>query len=171
MDDAAAIARCSGGDQDAFRHLVEHYQAEAIAHAVTILGNREDARDAVQEAFVDAFGALRRFDAARPFYPWLYTILRNRCYKLVASRRRKEADPLPAGLYVEGSADETIAVDRALDALSREDRELLLLRHLDGLSYEELAQRLEIPIGTVMSRLFTARKRMRDKLTGRKEAS
>lgn len=62
MDDQTAIERCRAGDSEAFRHVVERYQAEAIGHAVAILGNREDAMDAVQEAFIDTFKALKRID-------------------------------------------------------------------------------------------------------------
>jgi len=90
MDDQAAIQRCRAGDNEAFRHVVEHYQSEAIGHAIAILGNREDAMDAVQEAFIDAFQALDRLDLTRRFYPWFYVILRNRCYKLVAGRKKRE---------------------------------------------------------------------------------
>ena len=76
MDDAAAIRSCRAGDADAFRYLVERYQKHAMAHAVAILGNRTDAEDALQEAFLDAYRALDRFDEGRSFYSWFYTILR-----------------------------------------------------------------------------------------------
>jgi RNA polymerase sigma-70 factor (ECF subfamily) len=88
MDDESAIRACIAGDRQAFRHLVERYQSRAIGHAIGILGNREDALDAVQDAFIDAFQALVRFDLSRSFYPWFYVILRNRCYKSVSARRR-----------------------------------------------------------------------------------
>jgi RNA polymerase sigma-70 factor (ECF subfamily) len=90
MDDAAAIEKCLKGEKDAFRFLVERYQKQAVAHAVAILGNREDALDATQEAFIDAFGALEKFDWARKFYPWFYVLLRNRCFKMTARKREIE---------------------------------------------------------------------------------
>lgn len=90
MDDHAAIERCRAGDNEAFRHIVEHYQAAAIGHATAILGNHEDALDAVQEAFIDAFQALDQIDLSRRFYPWFYVILRNRCYKLAHGRKKSE---------------------------------------------------------------------------------
>lgn len=160
-----AITRCKEGDTDAFHHLVRAYQGQAIAHAAAILGNREDALDAVQEAFIDAFRALKRFDDSRRFYPWFYVILRNCCYKLATSRKRRETDNLetveilaqPESL----SPEDSIALEKALMELSAEERELITLRHLDGLSYEELAERLEIPQGTVMSRLYNVRKKLR----------
>ena len=164
MDDLTAITMCREGDRDAFRHIVEAYQRQAAAHASSILGNREDAADATQEAFVDAYRALKRFDETRPFYPWFYVLLRNRCYKMAA--RRREGVDIDDTEIVAGAArnDESIALERALLALDREDREIVTLKYFDGLSYDELAARLEIPKGTVMSRLFHARRRLRERL-------
>ena len=89
MEDSVAIERCKRGDKDAFRYLVERYQSEAVGHALAIVVEREDALDVVQEAFLDAYQALARFDTSRQFYPWLYTILRNRCFKLMNGRKKK----------------------------------------------------------------------------------
>ena len=169
MDDSAAVRRCRAGDREAFRHLVERYQSEAFGHAVTVLGDREDALDAVQEAFLDAFRALDRFDPSRRFYPWFYTILRNRCFKLAAGRRRREmerTDELELLSPAPGvSPEEALLLERALLRMTDQERELITLRHLDGLSYEELAERLEVPVGTIMSRLYHARKKLREKLS------
>ena len=164
MDDLTAIIRCKSGDRESFRHLVEAYQRQAAAHATAILGNREDGADATQEAFVDAFRALKSFDGTRPFYPWFYVLLRNRCYKMTA--RRRETDSVDDIEIVAATTtnDETIALERALRELSREDREIVTLKYFDGLSYDELAARLQIPKGTVMSRLFNARRRLRERL-------
>ena len=109
-----------------------------------------------------------RFDLARRFYPWFYIILRNRCYKLAAGRNKRAMDsttemeiltPVPAM-----RPEEAMLLEQALLELKDEERELITLRHLDGLSYDELAQRLEVPPGTIMSRLYHARKRLREKL-------
>jgi RNA polymerase sigma-70 factor, ECF subfamily len=168
MDDQTAIKECKGGDKEAFRHVIERYQAEAIGHAVAILGNREDALDAVQEAFIDTFQALDRIDLTRRFYPWFYAILRNRCYKLAAGRKKREVcsaeemEILAPGPSIH--PEHTILLERAMLELPAEDRELITLRHLDGLSYQELAERLDVPQGTIMSRLYHARKRLREKL-------
>lgn len=171
MDDLLVIARCRAGDWEAFRHLVERYQAQAIGHALAILGNREDALDAVQEAFLDAYQALDRFDVERRFYPWFYTILRNCCYKLASRERRRETESLAGAEMLAATAglppEELLALEQALRALSAEEREIITLRHLDGLSYEELAERLALPAGTVMSRLYYARRRLRAMLTRR----
>jgi RNA polymerase sigma-70 factor (ECF subfamily) len=171
MDDAVAIKRCQAGDKDAFRFLVERYQAEAVGHAIAILMNREDALDAVQEAFLDAYHALGRFDTARQFYPWFYTILRNRCFKLVGRRKNVGLSLDDVSILApvnEIPEEDRLALERALLELSSAEREIVTLKHLDGLSYDEIAERLEIPKGTVMSRLFNARKHLREKLALRK---
>lgn len=171
MDDPVAIRKCKAGDKDAFRYLVERYQAEAMGHAVAILADREDALDVVQEAFLDAYQALGRFDTSRQFYPWFYTILRHRCFKLLAVRKKNLGpsldDPLILEPLSEVRPEDRIALEDALLELSPAERELLTLKHLDGLSYDELAERLDIPKGTVMSRLFHARKHLREELVRR----
>src|ERR1700752_2342 len=168
MDDPDVIRKCQAGSKDAFRYLVERYQSEAMGHARAILFDREDALDAVQEAFIDAYQAIGRFDISRQFYPWFYTILRNRCFKLLAGRKKQVLQSLDEELILasvrEVPPEDRVALERALQELSPEERELVTLKHLDGLSYEELAERLEIPKGTVMSRLYHARKRLREKL-------
>ena len=169
MDDRTAIEICLNGEKDAFRFLVESYQKQAVAHAIAILGNREDALDAVQEAFIDAFRSLKNFDRTRRFYPWFYVLLRNRCYKM-AARKRETEDIEETEILAPKTGlpdEERFALERALRALSKEDREIIALKYLDGLSYEELAERLEIARGTVMSRLFYARKQLQAKLTGK----
>jgi RNA polymerase sigma-70 factor (ECF subfamily) len=169
MDDATAIRKCRAGDRQAFRHLVETYQGQAVGQATGILGNHEDALDAVQDAFIDAFQALKRFDQSRKFYPWFYVILRNRCYKLAAARTRRETESIEETAILEPSTsvprEELLLLEGALMELDAEEREIITLKHLDGLSYEELAERLQIPVGTVMSRLFHARKRLRVRMT------
>jgi RNA polymerase sigma-70 factor (ECF subfamily) len=168
MDDEAAIRKCRAGDKEAFRHVVERYQAQAIGHAIAILGNRENAMDAVQEAFIDAFQALDRVDLTRRFYPWFYVILRNRCYKLATKLKKHEVSNWDETEILAPAAslqpEDTMLLERAMLKLPAEDRELITLRHLDGLSYDELAKRLEIPQGTVMSRLYYARKNLRERL-------
>jgi len=164
MDDSTALKDCLDGDREAFRFLVERYQNQAIGHATAVLGNREDALDAVQEAFVDAFRALDKFDASRRFYPWFYVLLRNRCFKMLAASGRQNTVSMEATEILapgnESSIEDTLRLEAALLALTPEGRELITLKYLDGLSYQELAELLQIPRGTVMSRLFYARKQL-----------
>jgi RNA polymerase sigma-70 factor (ECF subfamily) len=174
MDDVKTTERCKAGQTEAFGELVRQYQSQAIGHALALLRNLPDALDAVQDAFVAAYQALERFDTSRRFYPWFYTILRNRCYKMLTSRERRPVADIddiqllapPAG---ETWGDESAAVQRVLKELAPEDRELLVLKHLEGLTYGELAQRLGVPAGTVMSRLYHARRRFREKFTAKQD--
>ena len=160
--DRAAIRQCKAGNRDAFAGLVTRYQREAFAHARSILPQDDDAKDAVQEAFVDAFRALDRFDETRAFYPWFYVILRNRCHGMLRKGQRgSSVEQLAEGAaFVRGGVDE-VELNDALAQLPAESREILLLKYLDGLTYAELAERLEVPRGTVMSRLYHARERLR----------
>src|SRR5512145_78461 len=116
MDDQVSIEKCIEGDHDAFRDLVERYQRQAVSHATAILGHRDDALDAAQEAFIDAFRALKNFDKARPFYPWFYVLLRNRCYKMAA--RKRDTESLDETVIVAANEterqEEIIALEEAL---------------------------------------------------------
>ena len=169
MNDTEAIKNCLAGETESFSFLVKKYQCEAFGHATAILGNSEDALDAVQETFLDAFRTLKKFDVSRRFYPWLYTILRNRCFKILATHR-KEVKAEFSKLEILSITSENefgnkvILVEKALIEMSPEDREILTLKHLDGINYEIIAQRMDIPVGTVMSRLYYARKRFREKV-------
>ena len=169
MDDLTAIEKCQSGDKEAFRFLVESYQKQAASHAVAILGNREDALDAVQEAFIDAYQALGHFDKTRRFYPWFYVLLRNRCFKMTARRKATENFEETKILAPQSgvSREERFTLEAALLALSEEAREIITLKYLDGLSYREIADFLNVPRGTVMSRLFHARRHLQAKLTGK----
>jgi RNA polymerase sigma-70 factor (ECF subfamily) len=162
MEDAEAIRRCRQGDLEAFGHVVRRYQRRALGHARALTGNDADAADAAQNAFLDAFVHLDGFDATREFYPWLYVLLRNRCYKQRARSRDQagSSEPVEMASATE-STEERYDVRRALDRLDMDDRELIVLKHVDGWTYDELALRLEIPRGTVMSRLFHARQRLK----------
>ncbi|HKY41565.1 MAG TPA: sigma-70 family RNA polymerase sigma factor [Pyrinomonadaceae bacterium] len=166
MDDAEAIKKCQLGDREAFRHLVERYQKRAVAHAMAVLLDRDDAEDAVQEAFIDAFKAIGRFDTSRTFYQWFYVLLRNRCYKLTAKRQPTENLDDVQLLAAQREDDTRFALEKALHSLTHEEREIVSLKYFSGLSYDELAAHLQIPRGTVMSRLFYARKRLQGKLRG-----
>jgi len=165
MEDAEAIKRCQQGEHETFRHLVDRYQKRAVAHATAILFNRSDAEDAVQEAFIDAFKAIGTFDTSRTFYQWFYVLLRNRCYKMTAKRRPTESlDEALLLVSQPGMSETTLGLEKALHSLTTEEREIVCLKYFDGLSYDELAAHLQIPRGTVMSRLFNARRRLQRKL-------
>jgi RNA polymerase sigma-70 factor, ECF subfamily len=168
MDDAEAVRQCLSGDRQAFRHLVHSYQARALAHARALVGDEAGAADASQEAFLDAFRSLATFDVEREFYPWFYVLLRNRCFKQRSRPgTRQESAPVPDSEAAVGSSrEEALDLRRAIARLDPSDRELVLLKHLEGWTYDELSGRLGIPRGTVMSRLFHARRRLQSLISG-----
>jgi RNA polymerase sigma-70 factor (ECF subfamily) len=167
MDDAAAIRGCRAGNVDAFRHFVDRYQGRALAHARLLTRNDADAADATQDAFLDAFRALGAFDASRPFYAWFYTLLRNRCFKQRSRRgTRPESGVLPDIVGGPDVSPEQVDLWRAIGRLPPEDAELIVLKHIEGWTYQELSAALNVPRGTVMSRLYAARQRLQAGLTG-----
>lgn len=160
-------------DPAGFEYLVSQYRREAFYHAFSLLGNQEDAADACQDAFARAFAAMPRLSALDKFYPWFYRILRNRCLNLIDRRKTasKYADRQrgePNG-HLRGSTpaidtekrEEIRQVWALLDKLCPEHREILTLKYIHGNSYEEISQTLDIPRGTVMSRLYAARNAFR----------
>jgi len=171
-----AIEHCLNGQKDAFRPLVEAYFPRAVRLARAMVGNTEDARDLAQEAFIAAYRALPKMTPGRPFYPWLRGILLNRCRMFLRTRRRATMRRVAAaerpGHWAIGVADSYTPekrrtadlVRRALKEMSPEDREILVLKHMEGYSYDELAAALGIGRGTVASRLYRARHRMQESL-------
>lgn len=164
-DDAAWVQRCLAGDSSAFEPLVQRYHRPLFNLAVRLLGNREDALDAAQNAFVKAYENLSSFDQNLRFFSWIYQILRNDCLNTLRSRR--PSGPLPEDLQGSGSPADDLdrkarqaAVQAALLELTPEQREVVLLRHFTELSYEEIATTTGVPVKTVKSRLFTARQRL-----------
>lgn len=176
MNEAQAIRLCiRHRDPVGFEFLVDKYRREAYCHALALMGNREDAADACQESFRRAFAAIPKLAHMDQFYPWFYRILRNCCLNMLNRRKTvlqyardnssrvqgATASDNPASILAK--EEEASAVRRALDGLSAENREILSLKYIMGKSYEDIAQCLNIPRGTVMSRLFYARKAFRDK--------
>jgi RNA polymerase sigma-70 factor (ECF subfamily) len=162
------VSRARNGDRDAFRLLVERYEGRVYAIAYGLLGHREDAREVAQEAFLKAYRMLGSFRGDAGFYTWLYRIVVNLAIDL---RRRDRPAPLedpdrmrdarsedPAGEAYRGEL--RAAIRTAIDGLPPEQRAVIVLRELEGLSYAEIAEVEQIPIGTVMSRLFYARRKL-----------
>lgn len=177
MDEQRAIDLClKHCDPVGFEFLVRKYRREAYAHAVALLGNPEDALDACQDAFARAFGAIARLRHLPQFYPWFYTILRHCCLNRLARRHTAERyqqaqrhdpaagiDSATPSTLVE-QAEEQRRLWRALEALSPEHREILIMKYVQEHRYDEIAQLLGIPRGTVMSRLYHARHALRRQL-------
>jgi len=166
------IRRWKRGESQAFETLVRRHMTDAFYVAYGYVGNAEDARDLSQEAFVKAYQARARFDETRPFYPWLYRILKNHCLNFV-TRGHKHVSlddenehreiPSPAASPLENleERERKRLVRTALDRLSEDHREIIVLKNFRDHSYKEISDILGIPIGTVMSRLFYARQALR----------
>ena len=175
LDERAAITAARNGDRAAFGGLVRAYQRRAYAVAYGFVSNRDDALELAQESFVRAFKAMGRFDAAMPFYPWLYRIIKNTCLNHLKKKRRHGESSLDTMMASGFDAKDTgnrpdqnaelddlrCSIQRAMAELSPEHREILRLRHFLEMSYAEIAHALDIPKGTVMSRLHGARRSLR----------
>lgn len=169
------VRKCQSGGTRYFEPLVRAYEAEAIRIARAMLGDLDAARDAAQEAFVKAYRAIGTFDPARSFRPWFLQILRNQCRDLLRSRRARKRFEVPEsrvniralatdGERVHARREASELVHRGLAAIDPAQREILIMKELEGLSYQEIAAALHIPEGTVASRLFHARRALRDAL-------
>lgn len=165
-DDAALVARCRAGDQAGFELLVRRHQRPLFNIALRMLGNREDAADATQNAFVKVYEHLDAYDVDRRFFSWMYRILVNECLNILR-RRRPSIDCSVVDLPTErGPLDALERSERhrqiqaALMALPLEQREVVILRHFGGLSYEEIAGATGVPAKTIKSRLYSARQRL-----------
>ena len=171
-NDGDLVRRAQTGDRDAFGVLVRRYQHRVFALGIRMLHNRSDAEDLVQETFLRAFRALDRFEPDRPLAPWLFRIATNRALSSLARRGRQDHDELPPDLAAHGPSPEEEtdkrrlerAVRAAVAELPPEQRTILTLRVAEGLSYREISEAVDVPIGTVMSRLARARETLRRKV-------
>jgi RNA polymerase sigma-70 factor, ECF subfamily len=185
LDDQALISRCRAGDRGAFKELVQRYQRRIYGIAQGMLHSKEDAMDVTQEVFIRVHMYMSHFKGTSSFYTWLYRIAVNLCIDHLRKEGKLQTvdyddsvahdygeDPgelLPKTLDMNpGSAldrKETSAlINKALQTLSPNHRAVLLMREVEGLSYTEMAEIMQCNKGTIMSRLFNARKRMQDAL-------
>jgi RNA polymerase sigma-70 factor (ECF subfamily) len=183
--DAELVRRSLAGDRDAFGNLVRAYHGELLRFLRGITRNQDDAEDAAQEAFLRAFRFLDSYDPSRPFRAWLWTIGAREAMRILKKKDRRHLS-----LETSGSEDEDSfapeaswhadasglerldaqllrrALMEGLDRLPPDHRAVLILRIVEQRSYEEIAEILEIPTGTVMSRINRARIRLRKALRG-----
>ena len=181
--DADIVRRCLAGDERAYRELVERYQRQVFSLARRMTGSIEDAEDLTQETFIRMFRALERYDPARSFPAWLMTIatrlsidhLRRRRVRPISTSRREPgssdeeytvelADPSPGPEELAGRVEEEVVVQRLIDSLPGHYRVVVLLRHQHDLSYEEIAEALHLPLGTVKARIHRARALLKNRL-------
>jgi len=187
VDDRELVTRAQGGDRAAFRTLFERYSRRAYSLAFGVVRNPDDALDVVQDAFIKAHRHLDKFEGQASFYTWLYRIVMNLAIDHLRKHRRQRPVDF-SDATVEGDqgsvSDDTLLprilggnpgralldkeirerIAQALDELSDNHRAVLVMRELEGLSYEEMAQAMGCSKGTIMSRLFHARRNMQKRL-------
>lgn len=170
-EDIALVEQALVGDKWAQRELVLRYQGPIFAYVYRWLRNRADAEDLTQDAFSKMFRALSSYSRKSSFRAWLYRIARNRVIDFLRRKKPRaidvsdtiiESDSSPARTYEETSLKEKL--NAAIATLPPIYREVLLLRHRDELSYEEIVDATELPVGTVKARLHRARLMLRDRL-------
>ena len=180
--DHALIERAQTGDAEAFRELVERHHRRAYAIALALVRDEEDAREIVQEAFIRVYKGLSQFHGGSAFFTWLYRIVHNLSIDLIRKPSRREAE-LEAVLETEDPADNEFLrfpdadpqdvvqrsqlrerIAAALDELPAYHRGVIVMREVQGMSYEEMAEAMGVSKGTIMSRLFHARKKLQKAL-------
>ena len=178
-EDRELIAQAQQGDQAAFRRLVERHQRRAFAIALGLVRDENDARELVQDAFLRVYKGLASFQGGSSFFTWLYRIVTNLAIDLMRKPGRRDAE-LVDGQAVDEDADFPLVaridgadpldvvrrreiadrIQTALDALPPYHRGVILMREVEGMSYEEMAQAMGVSKGTIMSRLFHARQKL-----------
>lgn len=181
----ALLLRARQGDREVFVELLQPYQERVYGVAFKLLGNREDAAEVAQEAFMRTFWKITGFRAEAHFYTWLYRITLNLCHDRLARRKREGprsappnpedspdnpspelqiADPAASPREQAAQSERIGLIRQALARLGEKDFQLLILREFDHLSYDELSMVLGVPLGTVMSRLHRARAALTEEL-------
>lgn len=162
------LQRCAQGDERAVRWILQKYRERVVRLAAQVMRNSRDAEDVAQEAFVKAFRQLGQFRGEVSFYAWLYRIVINLCL----DRMRRKSTKLETSLDTETlsamsaprvDTDERMVIEQIINSLSPPIRAALVLREIEGLEYSEIAEVLNIPVGTVRSRLSAAREQFRKK--------
>jgi RNA polymerase sigma-70 factor (ECF subfamily) len=177
-EDQDDVKRAREGDKDAFRHLVELHQDRLYGLVYSMVSNREQAEDLIQEIFVKAYFALESFEGGSRFYTWLYRIASNHCLDYLRKNRPDQisidrslsedsdltfSDTLeaPRTEHPEASVEDPSEAAALLAALEPDQRLILSLRELEGRSYEELAEMMNCPVNTIKSRLNRAREALK----------
>ena len=163
--DRTLVRQFLEGQRGAANALVDRYQRRLFNVALRMLGDVQDAEDVTQTVFLNAFAKLDTYDPKYRFFSWIYRMSVNESLNALKRRKRSvtlEDLPIPAPeAAADRAAEAHDRVEQALLSLKPNDRAVVVLRHLESLSYEEIAKVLQIPVKTVKSRLFTARDRLR----------
>jgi len=152
------------GNREAYQEIVVRYMQSAYYVALAFVHNQQDALDISQDAFIRAFRRIKKFDTEKPFFPWFYKILKNLCMDYFKRRQRRNEVPLenvPVLKTEQEDREMKKALWKGIDELPPEQKEIIILRYFRQLSYQEMAEILGKPIGTIMSSLYYAKKRLK----------
>ena len=171
-EEATLVRRCLRGNAEAIQDLVDRFQNDVFGLCVRVLRHRHDAEDVTQEVFLRVFRSLRRWDASRPLKPWIMGIAVNRCRTWMTQRNRRPelVDYLHdtvAGRVPDDSAELLREIEAALGELRPEYRSVFVLFHQQGQPYEEIAEALDRPVGTIKTWLHRARNEVLERLRRR----
>jgi RNA polymerase sigma-70 factor (ECF subfamily) len=182
QDDQAVVKAVLNGQQHRFAELVDRYQTQIVNYVCRMLGNYEDAVDLSQDVFLKAYSALESYRPQYPFPAWLFRIARNAAIDEIRKRRLSTVSLDAPMEFDDGSTPREVEssgldpedsylglefanrISAAIDELPEKYREPIVLRHAGGLSYDEIAEAMELPIGTVKTRIFRARDALRQSL-------
>jgi len=178
MEDGELVEAALSGTREAFGQLVERYERAVYNLCLRTMRNSEEAQDATQEAFFKAFRALRTFRAGAKFSTWIFSIAYHACCDRLSHQKRlsneelpERADPAPGPAQVAQAGDDAQRLRAAIDALPQKYRAVIALYHLQGKQYQEIAQILDLPVGTVKTHLFRAKEQLRRLLSDGAEMS
>jgi RNA polymerase sigma-70 factor, ECF subfamily len=168
LDDAALLARVVEGDHDAFTTLMQRHEDRVFAVCLRVMGNRTSALDATQETFLTLYRKANQYRATAAVGTWLYRIAVNACYDLLRKERRRPSEAMPSYLDPADphgqdpftSVELRPSVEAALATLTADFRAVVILSDIEGMSLPEVAETLDVPVGTVKSRLFRARRQL-----------
>ena len=168
QDDAALLAKVVEGDQNAFAILMRRHEDRVFSVCLRIMGSRSSALDATQETFLTLYRKASQYQGTAAVGTWLYRIAINTCYDLLRKERRRPSEAMPSYLDPADPHGEDLytsielrpSVEAALATLTPDFRAVVVLSDLEGMSLPEVAEALEVPVGTVKSRLFRARRQL-----------
>jgi len=165
LTERQALEQVQRGDREAYQGIVKSYMQTAYYIALGFVHNQQDALDISQDAFVRAFRKIKQYDPEKRFFPWFYRLLKNLCLDHIKKRKRMAEVPLDdVQLFKEEKDNQELKeiAWKGIEALPIDQREVIILRYFRQYSYEEIAEVTGKPMGTVMSSLFYAKKRLRE---------
>jgi len=164
------IRKLKRGNKKAFEPLVKFYMKRAYNIALGFINNEQDALDISQEAFIKAYKNIKTFDENRRFFPWFYQIIKRLCFDYYNKRKKQMIFSNNFSTIIHNNNGNSGFTDELADAISKlnpEQREIIILRYVEGCSYEDIAMILEKPVGTIMSSIFYIKKRLKKELEGK----